>query len=254
MTDILIPLLDHSNKENLENFNNISSKFFEEYDIENKGYINIKTLEKSVNEIKNHFFRKSFGLVKLKILMSLFNKCDKKDSIKINKIIDNIIDININKIFELLSNNNKVILEDFKQIVVLLLLCLIDESIDSENKQENNILLLPFNDEDNDINDLLNLDSDSESVTLDELIETIINDILSNYNDEIVDVVELKDSILDFFENVIIENKKLDISDEDIEEFYIESNLKNEKFVKKIKIKHLLVNFITNILNKNDVL
>ena len=36
--------------------------------------------------------------------------------------------------------------------------------------------------------------------------------------------------------------------------FYIESNLKNEKFVKKIKIKHLLVNFITNILNKNDVL
>lgn len=258
MTDILIPLFDHTNKYNLENFNIISSMFFKEYDIDNKGYIDIYTLEKSINEIKNHFLKKSFGLVKLKILMSLFSKCDKKQFKNINTIIDDITNININNIFTLLAIDNKILLEEFKQIVILLLLCLIDTAIENETCKKNDVLLLPFNEideEEDDSDDFLNmLDSDTESVTLDELIETIINDILCNFKDEIINIDELKKSILEFFENVIIENKKINISKDDIEKFLIENNLKNEKFVKKIKIKRLLINLITHILDKNKIL
>jgi len=258
MTDIIIPLLDHSNKDNMENFNNISSMFFKEYDKQNKGYIEMETLEELINEIKNHFFKKSFGIIKLKILISLFNNYDPSKLKIVNKIIDNIIEINVKKIFELLSKNNKIILEDFKNIVVLLLLCIVDTAIDYETEKKSNVLLLPFNNENDFDSDLLNLDSDSDSdsksVTLDELIETIITDILSSFNENIININELKESILEFFEHVIIEDKKLTISNNDIDNFLINNNLNNEKYVKKIKIKHLLVNFITHILDKNDVL
>lgn len=258
MTDLIIPLLDHSNKENIQNFNDISLIFFKEYN-KNKGYIDIKTLEKLINKIKDHFFKKSFGIIKLKILISLIKNYESNKLKIINTIIDNIIEINIKKIFELLSNDNKIFLENFKNIVVLLLLCIIDSTIDTE--KNNDVLLLPYNNDDDDdtfYSELLNLDSDSDSdsksVTLDELIETIITDILSNFNDDIIKINELKKSILDFFENVMIEDKKLLISNDDIDIFLVNNNINNEKYIKKIKIKHLLVNFITHILDKNNVL
>jgi hypothetical protein len=256
MTDILLPLFDHLNKDNLENFNNICNIFFREYDKENKGYIDIETLEKSINEIKNHFLHKSFGILKLKILMSLFSNCDKKKSKNINKIIDDITDINIYNIFTLLSNDNKILLEEFKQIVILLLLCLVDTAIENEtDKKSNNIPLLSFiEDDESELMNILDSDTDSEFITLNELIETIINDILCNFKEDIINTEDLKKSILNFFKGVVIENKKISVSDDEVDNFFIEYNINDEKFIKKLKIKRLLINFITQILERNNIL
>ena len=75
---MIVPLLDHSDPENLERFNELCKIFFKEYDKDEDGYIGKHELKEPINEIVNHFSIKGFGYCKLKMLFGLVEEGNKK--------------------------------------------------------------------------------------------------------------------------------------------------------------------------------
>lgn len=264
MSEMLLPLLDDTNSDNIERFNDFSKIFFKDYDKKNKGYINKKDLKEPLKEILNHFSKNSLSYYKLKLLFSVL---DNKKNKKIKELIDvlNTKDINktatdIIKIFSQ-EEKNKINFDNFKEIVKILLYCLIDKTktnknnnllLEFDNSEYFDIVLLPDIEDIDDIDDedfeIISLNSDDE-LSIEKFVCDIIEEILNEF-DENIDVVELREIMLEELEEIIIDNTPIKITSDDIDNFYINNNIQPTDNINKNKAEKILFKFISELINK----
>lgn len=258
MTDMLMPLLDHSKPENIERFNDFCKVFFKEYNKTCKGYISKKDLKKPLNEITTHFTENAFGYYKLKILFSLLESGDNKIK-ELNELIDtlntpNISDGGLSNVIKILDKDgdNKISFEEFKEIVKLLLFCLIDQTTEQEaddNKDEFiEIIYIPdenFNEIHIKFDEILSLDD--ESVSIEQFVCDLVDDILLEFSD-IVNPIELKETILNILQDVTIEKEPVKIKEENINELYFKYNIDPIHNISRNEAEQMLYIFLTDLI------
>lgn len=279
MTDMLIPLLDHSNPENIQRFNDFCKVFFNEYDKDDKGYINKKELKEPLTEITNHFSQNSLSYYKLKLLFTVLDSSGNEKINELNQLIDTLntgdVDEGIVNATKILDKNgdNKINFEEFKEIIKLLLYCLIDEAAESETKEseqdsehENEeefleIMMMP-DDDDADFIDLESLDdsqivelfdnlleNNAINVSVEEFVCALIEEILDDFDDSI-DIIELRENMSQVLQDVLIDGQPIIITDDDIEKLYTEHDINPVDVISKTRAEQILFAFITGLIDQ----
>ena len=269
MTEMLIPLLDTSDPENIKRFDDFCTVFFKDYDKENKGHISKKDVKEPLQEIINHFSKNSLSYYKLKLLFSMLDNSANNKIGELNELIDtlnaNNNDDGIANAIKILdkNNNNHINFEDFKEIVRLFLYCLIDESLNNEIvKNNNNINLYSSDEESYDLDNLDNLDESKllelldnseyeiKNITIDQFICTLIDEILSDL-DDIIYPIDLRDALKEIIDDILIDDKQIDIDDTEFEKLLYEFNIDILDTINKITAERILYTFIVNLIDNN---
>jgi hypothetical protein len=263
MTDMLIPLLDTSDPENVKRFDDFCTVFFKDYDKENKGYISKKDVKEPLQEIINHFSKNSLSYYKLKLLFSMLDNSANNKIGELNELIDtlntNNTDDGISNAIKILdkNNNDHINFEDFKEIVRLFLYCLIDESLNNEIvKNNNNINLYSSSDELDELDEskLLELLDNGEykikDITIDQFICTIIDEILSDL-DDIIYPIDLRDALKEIIDDILIDDKQINIDDTEFEKLLYEFDIDILDTITKITAEQILYTFIVKLIDNN---
>lgn len=271
MSDMLVPLLDHSNPENIQRFNDFCKIFFKDYDKNNKGYISKKDLKEPLNEISQHFANDSLSYFKLKMLFSLLednnNKDNKNKTEQLNKLIDTInskeskIENNVVDILDK-DGDNKINFDEFKEVVKLLLYCLIDIAAENEldnksNQNNTNSFLIPPKNEGDDLLEIIFYPDENEGFEEDEFIinfDEMNNDEIIKFFDDVLNLekeIPVEDFVIELVEEIKYEfkNKKnILVDDLKIVLFELCDQLKKEEY--EINIKE---NDIEKLFDKNGI-
>jgi hypothetical protein len=239
MVEMILSLLNNDNNM----YDDFCKIFFKEYDKNHDDYISKEELKEPLEEIIKQFPIDNMGQHKL---MSVYKILDKSNDTKTKKLIEQLYSDNINNITnniikilkekEKEKNDTQITFDEFKEIVRLLLYCLIDHgaknSESTTDEDDYNADTLENEGENENIFAL-----NSHTVNYDGFIEMLINDIMENYCSNLND---LKYSIIKVLNNISINDINMDITIEDINILFkynnINKNTNKKQIIKLLKI------------------